>query len=173
MKLEIERVWVLSRLPEIPAAAACWEIEQGYLPLTAPSGGTGGASIDPGRIRRVRTTDGQVRHFHTVKRGTGLVREETEREISAADWDRQWPLTVGARLAKTRFRVREGDLVWEVDEFRGLGLVMAEVELPTETSAAPIPRWLQPFLGAEVTSDPRYRNSEIARRGAPPHPGFA
>lgn len=173
MALEIERVWVLSRLPDLPAGAVRWEIEQGYLPPVVPSSVTGGSVKDPGRIRRVTTTDGKVHHFHTVKRGTGLVREETEREISAADWEHQWPHTAGARLRKTRFRVPAGELVWEVDAFQGMDLVMAEVELPTEATPVPIPAWLAPCLLAEVTNNPCYRNSEIARRGAPTRPDFA
>jgi adenylate cyclase len=52
-------------------------------------------------------------------------------------------------------------LIWEVDEFLGdnAGLIVAEVELTAETDAIAIPDW----IGAEVTGDQRYYNSNLAQ----------
>jgi CYTH domain-containing protein len=102
-----------------------------------------------------------------VKRGAGLVRQETEREITEAEFHAQWPRTQGRRVRKRRHRVREGTLVWEVDEFLDWPLWMAEVELPTAGSEAPIPGWLRPVVGLEVTHDPRWRNFALALQGPP------
>ncbi|MFO0827528.1 MAG: hypothetical protein U0572_05200 [Phycisphaerales bacterium] len=167
---EIERVWVLARMPAVPAHAERWEIEQGYLPEPRPGHvSASGAAPDfaEGRIRRIVMPDGRVVCRHTVKRGSGLIREETERDIDAAEFDRAWPLTKGRRIVKTRFRVREADLVWEVDCFQDLPLVMLEVELPSETTSAPLPPWLAPLVEREVTEDPRYRNAALAIEGLP------
>ena len=157
-KYEIERVWLLSRCPDIPRGAERWTIEQGYLDSAA------GAE---GRVRSIAFPDGRREFVHTVKSGVGLVREESERSISAEEFDRLWPATVGRRIRKVRHRVRDGALVWEVDEFLDWPLVMAEVELPDATAEATPPAWLRGVMGREVTDDPRYRNSSLAFRGLP------
>jgi CYTH domain-containing protein len=161
--LEIERVWVLRRAPVVPQGATLWTIEQGYLPEHAADD----PDFAEGRLRRIEHPDGRVECLHTVKRGAGLVRQETERTISAQDFQAQWPRTQGRRVRKRRHRVREGALVWEVDEFLDWPLWMAEVELPTAGTEAAIPAWLAPVLGAEVTQDPRWRNFALAMHGPP------
>jgi len=52
-----------------------------------------------------------------------------------------------------------GGLKWEIDVFHGEndGLVVAEVELPSEHTAIEMPSW----AGEEVSSDPRYFNSNL------------
>lgn len=161
--LEIERVWVLRAAPAIPEGAEVWRIEQGYLPEHPPDA----ADFVEGRLRRITRPDGGVRHLHTVKRGAGLVREEVEREIDAAAFERAWPATQGRRVRKRRHRVRHGELVWEVDEFLDWPLWMAEVELPGPEVAAPVPAWLAGVLGPEVTHDARWRNYALAVHGPP------
>lgn len=155
---EIERVWLLSSAPAIPAGAERWTIEQGYLD---------GASGVEGRVRSITYADGRRDFVHTIKRGEGLVREESERPITAEEFGRLWPSTVGRRIRKVRHRVREATLTWEVDEFLDWPLVMAEVELPDASTEVTPPAWLRAVLGREVTHDPRYRNSALAFRGLP------
>ncbi len=60
-------------------------------------------------------------------------------------------------IDKTRYLVRSGRHVFEVDEFYGdnEGLIMAEVELSDEQEAFEKPG----FIGREVTGDRRYYNS--------------
>jgi CYTH domain-containing protein len=50
-------------------------------------------------------------------------------------------------------------VVWHVDEFSGenVGLVLAEVELRHPEQPVVLPDW----IGEEVTSDERYRNSRL------------
>ncbi|MFM6402188.1 CYTH domain-containing protein, partial [Planktothrix sp.] len=64
-------------------------------------------------------------------------------------------------IEKTRYKILMGDLTWEVDEFWGenQGLILAEVELETEDQNIDIPDW----IGEEVTSDPRYYNSNLVK----------
>jgi adenylate cyclase len=160
---EIERVFLLRAVPEPMPAGETWHIEQGYLPVTGEDG-PGHAGMLEGRLRRIERPDGSVRHVHTLKRGTGLVREELEREIDAATFAGAWPRTEGRRLSKVRTRVREGHLTWEVDRFMGLPVILAECELPAADAPLPIPAWLAPWVEREVTDDPAYRNYELARR---------
>lgn len=155
---EIERVWLLSACPAIPAGAERWTIEQGYLD---PESGA------EGRVRSIAYPDGRREYVHTLKSGQGLVRQETERRITPEEFARLWPATVGRRIRKVRHRVREGELTWEVDEFLDWPLVMVEVELPHESAEASPPAWLRGVMGREVTDDPRYRNSALAFRGLP------
>ncbi len=172
---EIERVWVLRAMPTIPhdAEVEVWEIEQGYLaPESASEAELARLGFPEGRLRRVVEPSGAERFFHTVKRGTGVVREEFERAITRAEFDAAWPHTAGRRLAKTRRRVREGGLVWEVDLFRDLcagdaPLVMAEVELSDAAERFTLPAWIAPLVVREVSEDPGYRNSALAMYGVP------
>jgi len=161
--LEIERVWRLTGTPAVPSRAEIWRIEQGYL----PEHGIHDPEFSEGRLRRVEHPDGRVTLLHTVKRGTGVVRQETERQITPTDFDRLWPLTQGRRVRKVRHRVPEGALTWEVDQFLDWPLWMAEVELPSEHHALAVPVWLQPVLGPEVSTDPRWRNHALALHGPP------
>jgi len=169
---EIERVWTLSARPSIPAGAEVWEIEQGYLaPIVADEAALAKVGFPEGRLRRIVEPGGRERFFHTIKRGSGVVREEIEREITREEFDDAWPRTAGRRLAKTRHRVREviagRELVWEIDFFHDLPLAMAEVELPDERAACPFPAWLAPVIAVEVSEDARYRNAALAMYGMP------
>jgi CYTH domain-containing protein len=160
---EIERVWVLRSMPEVPAGAERWTIEQGYLPVASPES----PDFPEGRLRRVTLADGSTRRFHTVKRGAGLVRQELEREIDDAEFARWWPATSGRRLRKIRHRFPHAGRTWELDEFLDLPLVMLEVELPDETAEAAMPAFLATLVEREVTEDARYRNFALAARGVP------
>ena len=66
-------------------------------------------------------------------------------------------LCKGGVIDKHRYLVGVGNHTFEVDEFHGAndGLVMAEVELGSETEAFEKPD----FLGPEVTGDKHFYNS--------------
>lgn len=69
----------------------------------------------------------------------------------------------GAVIIKTRHFVPSADgLVFEIDEFAGdnSGLIVAELELPSADFAFEKPPW----LGAEVTEQSRYYNSNLVAR---------
>ncbi len=91
----------------------------------------------------------------------GLARLEFEYEIPVADAQALLDeLCRHPPIEKTRHRVEYGGLVWEVDEFHGAneGLVVAEVELAREDQEVPLPPW----VGEEVSHDPRYLNAHLA-----------
>ena len=63
-------------------------------------------------------------------------------------------------IEKTRYKIPAGNgLTWEIDEFHGVneGLIVAEIEVPSEDTSFEKPDW----LGEEVSSDPRYFNSNL------------
>ena len=60
-----------------------------------------------------------------------------------------------------RDRVKVGNHTFEVDEFYGenKGLIVAEIELSSETETFDKPTW----LGSEVTGDTKYYNSMLMK----------
>ena len=150
--VEIERKFLLYALPESFPEGDVQLIEQGYLP--------GDRLVE--RLRRVRTGPGE-RFYRTVKSGSGVSRLELEEETTREVFDAMWPLTIGRRISKRRHRVPEGDVTWELDEFTDRDLVLAEVELRRIDEPVVVPDWLEPSLVREVTGEPEYLNSSLAR----------
>lgn len=68
-------------------------------------------------------------------------------------------LCIQPLITKTRYTVPCGQHVWEIDVFEGAnqGLLVAEIELQAEDEQFIKPQW----LGAEVSSDPRYYNTNL------------
>src|SRR5688572_5423447 len=95
--MEIERKYLLRALPDMPADAEVWRIEQGYMPQA--------------RLRAINTSNGTI-YIKTVKSGRGLVRTELETELTEAEFRELWPQTAGRRLKKMRHRVRQGQAIW-------------------------------------------------------------
>lgn len=149
---EIERKYLLSALPDVARDAPPRHIAQGYLPGTE--------LVE--RVRRVTMPDGRVRCWRTVKLGTGIARIEVEEETTPEIFEALWALTVGRRLTKRRYVVTDGALTWEVDDFDGRDLVLAEVELESEAATVTIPGWLAPHVVREVTGEDAYVNVNLA-----------
>ncbi len=158
--LEIERVFLLRGMPPLPDPHEVLRIEQGY--FDADAGAMAEVGAEEGRVRRTTDRDGRRGHFLTRKKGSGLVREEHEREIDAHVFEALWTETGRRRIVKDRHRVADADLLWEVDRFEEPPIVLAEVELPSVDWQVEIPPWLEGWIVREVTDDPAYRNSAIA-----------
>ena len=148
---EVERKFLLTGLPSMQGAEAPVEIEQGYLP--------GERLVE--RVRRTRSKAG-VELARTVKEGSGLTRLEVEEAVTPDVFASLWPLTEGRRLRKRRYRVPDGDLTWEIDEFLDRDLVLAEVELVGHPVEVDLPAWLRPHVDREVTEDEAYSNVRLA-----------
>lgn len=101
--------------------------------------------------------------FLTIKGATtGITRSEFEYSIPVTDAQEMLETLCDRPLIqKTRYRIKSGDVVWEVDEFEGenKGLILAEVELVDANQVIVLPHW----IGAEVSHDPRYYNSNLAK----------
>ncbi|MBO4606242.1 MAG: CYTH domain-containing protein [Bacteroidales bacterium] len=149
MALEIERKFLVAGEYK-PFATESVHISQGY--LNSASGRT---------VRvRVRGDKGYLTVKGPSKDG-GLSRFEWEMEIPLADAKAMLELCETGVIDKTRWLIPAGDGVhtWEVDEFHGAneGLVVAEIELTSESDSFERPSW----LGPEVTGDRRYYNSQL------------
>ena len=149
--VEIERKYLLSELPPSLAGRPYREIDQGYIP---------GERLRE-RVRRVRM-DGEEWYVRTVKVGSGIRRIELQEDTDQKTFEVLWPLTWGRRVIKRRYRVPEGGLVWEVDEFTDRDLVLAEVELPSEDVQPKLPDWIAPYVVREVTDESEYVNANLA-----------
>ena len=123
------------------------EITQGFL------------SRDPQRVVRVRVRDDKG--FITIKGATvAAARPEFEYQIPLDDAMQLMALCEPPVIVKTRYIVEHQGEKWEVDEFHGdlQPLVIAELEVPYEGYDFELP----PFVGREVTDDPRYYNSNLS-----------
>ncbi|KAA0206851.1 hypothetical protein EDM68_00795 [Candidatus Uhrbacteria bacterium] len=128
---EIEHRFIVEELDESALATAiAFTIEQAYLD-TMP-----GESL---RLRRTILADGTERVSLAHKRGTGLVRDEYEREIDGRLFEELFA-RCPHRIRKTR-RVLDG---WEVDAFHGPleGLVVAEFEKRSADEPLVLPPWI-------------------------------
>jgi CYTH domain-containing protein len=148
--LEIERKFLIDKLPRALGRYPKKEIAQGYLSL--------GRDKSHVRLRRA----GRACTL-TFKRGPARAREEREIHLTPAQFAILWPATAGSRLTKIRHYVPWKRLIIEIDIYRGSneGLMVAEVEFPdvqTYHSFHP-PDW----LGDEVTGASRYSNVKLAR----------
>lgn len=151
---EVERKYLLDRLPEKALDSPSVEIDQGYLP--------GEKLVE--RIRRVRSSNGTEHWFRTVKLGSGIERVEVEEEAAAELGRAMWRLTKGRRIHKRRYSIREADdVLWDVDEFLDRTLVVAEIELSSTDAHVELPNWLHAVMKREVTDEPEYANAHLAR----------
>ncbi len=153
--VELERKFLVARLPAELERDAGSQISQGYLVIA-----------EDGSEARVRRRGDRT--VLTVKQGSGLVRREEEIEIPQAHFNRLWPLTEGRRIEKRRHEIAlDGGLVLELDVYEGAlrGLLVAEVEFPSIAAAE---RFVAPdWLGLEVTDDDAYKNRRLATAGLP------
>lgn len=151
MALEIERKFLVKDESYKEMAYQASRIAQGYI-----------CSMR-GRTVRVRIRDGKG--YLTIKGpadAAGIGRYEWEREIPLQEAQELMSLCEPGMINKTRYLVRSGQHVFEVDEFYGEneGLVIAEVELSSADEEYEKPL----FIGEEVTGDVRYYNSFLMKK---------
>ena len=147
--IEIERKFLVTSDTYKKESFSQKRIKQGYL------------SSVPERTVRVRTKGDKA--FITIKGAsneTGMSRFEWEKEIPVDEANKLLLLCEKGVIDKTRFEVKIGNHIYEIDEFYGenKGLVVAEIELHSEDETFERPNW----LGKEVTNDNRYYNSNLS-----------
>ena len=147
-ELEIERKFLVVGDSYKQEAYDSSRIRQGYI------------CSSRGRTVRVRIRDS--RGYLTIKGPSangGLARYEFEKEITLSEAENLMKLCEPGMIDKTRYLVKSGKHIFEVDELYGEneGLVMAEVELAYEDEPYEKPS----FIGKEVTGDRRYYNSQL------------
>lgn len=150
MAKEIERKFLVVNDSYRPECHRTIEIVQAYL------------SIAPESTVRVRIYGDKA--FLTIKaKNRGIARDEWEYEIPVDD-AREMISRCECQGTVTKTRYLSGR--WEIDEFHGAldGLVVAEIELNDINETVDLP----PFIGKEVSGDPRYYNSMLSNATEPP-----
>ncbi|MET3107318.1 adenylate cyclase [Oxalobacteraceae bacterium GrIS 2.11] len=147
MALEIERKFLVHGTPwqSLPQGAL---MRQGYL-LASPQ-----------RVVRVRI-EGDAAMLTIKGGGQGIVRGEWEYPIPVKDAHELLQLCEQPLIEKYRYRILHEGMLWELDVFTGdnAGLVVAEIELDSESQTFSKPDW----VAEEVTQDPRYLNANLMR----------
>lgn len=118
--------------------------------------------IDDQKTIRLRIADDKA--FIAVKgrsRENSITRNEWEIPVPVPDALEMMKLCIPGKIVKTRYLVPYGKHVFEVDVFhdKNEGLIIAELELHSETEQFEKPSW----LGEEVTGRPEYYNANLIK----------
>lgn len=144
---EIERKYLIHTPPENLESCPYHEIEQGYL-CTEP-------------VVRIRRQDEE--YWLTYKSRGLMVREEYNLPLTKESYMHLRSKTDGCLISKRRYLIPYAPYTIELDVFSSPenGLMLAEVEFPTEEEALSFqaPDW----FGEDVTGSPRYHNSTMSR----------
>lgn len=149
MQTEIERKFLTTSSLFKEQAVRVMDIHQGYIGTTSKG--------------EARVSIRDEKAWVIVKSNERLSRLEYEIPIPKKDAEELLKRTCGRIIHKTRYIIpaTSGMLKWEVDEFHGEdeGLIIAEIELPSEDTQFDKPQW----LGKEVTQDTTYYNSTLSK----------
>lgn len=149
--MEIERKFLIKKLPESLETYPSHYIEQAYL------------NVSP--VVRIRREDEE---YYMTYKGSGLMaREEYNLPLDAASYAHLLGKADGNIITKRRYLIPCAPYTAELDVFEGFfeGLRLAEVEFPTIEEAE---RFVPPeWFGEDVTYDGRYHNSYMSTLAAP------
>ena len=119
-------------------------------------------SVDPERTIRIRIAGREA--SLTVKgmpKARSITRDEWEIRITLNDAKEMMKICLPGKVDKTRYKIPSGKHLFEVDVFhdKNEGLVIAEIELASESERFEKPAW----LGEEVTGKPGYYNANLIK----------
>ncbi|HEX3502662.1 MAG TPA: CYTH domain-containing protein [Xanthobacteraceae bacterium] len=152
MSIEIERKFLVRSDDWRKLSTGRSEIRQAYL------------DMNPRVSVRVRIRDNSKATLTVKSSPAAMRRLELEYPIPTLEAEAMMPLRNGGVVEKTRHVVPQNavdrELAWEIDEFSGAnaGLVIAEIELPSEDYPVELPPW----IGQEVTGQKQYYNGSLA-----------
>lgn len=146
--MEIERKFLIKKLPDNLTSYKARKIEQAYL------------CTDP--VVRVRRDNDD--YYLTYKSKGMIVREEYNLPLTKEAYGHLLAKSDGNIITKTRYEIPEkDDLTIELDVFEGKfdGLLLAEVEFASEEEALGYipPEW----FGEDVSNSTKYHNSTLSR----------
>ena len=146
--MEIERKFLIKKLPDNLTSYKARKIEQAYL------------CTDP--VVRVRRDNDD--YYLTYKSKGMIVREEYNLPLTKEAYGHLLAKADGNIITKTRYEIPEKDnLTIEFDVFEGKfdGLLLAEVEFASEEEALAYipPEW----FGEDVSNSTKYHNSTLIR----------
>ena len=147
--MEIERKFLITKLPDDLTNYKCRTIEQGYL------------STKP--VVRVRKDNDE--YFLTYKGSGMMVREEYNLPLTKESYHHLLQKADGIIITKKRYEIPTCDgLIIELDLFEGpfSGITLAEVEFESESQANSYtpPEW----FGLDVTNSSEYHNSNMSKK---------
>ena len=148
--MEIERKYLVRRLPDDLSKYEAKKIAQGYL------------CTDP--VVRIRRSND---NYYMTYKGDGLmVREEYNLPLTREAYEHLLPKIDGLLIAKTRYLIPLTDrLTAESDVFEGvlsaLTLVEVEFDSAAEANAFVPPEW----FAEDVTESGKYHNSYLSQHG--------
>lgn len=153
--MEIERKFLIKRLPEKLNTFTKYEIKQAYI------------CTDPVmRIREVDTNGGT--YIFTFKGKGTLAREEFEYPLTKEQFEKLWKKSETKKIVKTRYLIPiQNNLTAELDIYKGdlKDFMNVEVEFDTiENSHSFIP---PDWFGEEVTENINYSNVYMSIYGIP------
>lgn len=145
--MEIERKFLINKLPENLESYPFHRIEQGYL-CTQP-------------VVRIRRQDDS--YILTYKSGGMMMREEYNLPLTKESYEHLRPKIDGTLIAKRRYCIPFGKYTIELDIFEQdlAPLIIAEVEFSSKEEAENFlaPEW----FGEDVTYSPYYHNSYLSQ----------
>ena len=146
--MEIERLFLVKRMPQDLDQYPCHQIEQGYL------------CTDP--VVRIRRQDHE--YFLTYKSSGLMARQEYNLDLNETAYVHLKEKIDGNLITKKRYCIPLNSfLTVELDVFEGAfsGVILAEVEFATVDEAQRFdpPEW----FGQEVTWSPKYHNSTLSQ----------
>lgn len=158
--MEIERKFLVNidKLPDLNSLIH-YKIEQFYTDFNPIE-----------RYRKVIHDDNYIQYFITIKRQSGLIREEEEYAVSEIDYKGGLSCIKSNIIKKERYEFvidKENELIAEIDFFeklvdkKGNKLITVEVEFDTEKDALNfIPL---DWFGEELTYDEYYKNNNLSK----------
>lgn len=117
---------------------------------------------------RIQSREGKAPSAELTVKGPassdGLESAEVNCEITVGKATALLDAFPGPRLVKDRYATPYAGRAWEVNVFHGenAGLVLAEIEFPSREAAEALrAEDVPPWIGEEVTNDPRYRSANL------------
>ena len=154
-QLEIERKYLLKYNPlNFGGFDNLLQITQLYLPKDE-----NGYTV---RYRYITDTNDNVKYVKTLKKYVShMVCEEIENEVTQNEYEEAEKKAV-SEILKLRYEIKHGDLVWQIDSFVNIKMVLAEVELPSEDYEFEIPKQIEDAIVTEVTGVDGFSNESLA-----------
>ncbi len=158
--IENERRWLLKNVPGIDYDDTI-EITQYYL------------KVDDvwERYRKATHSNGDIKYYKTIKKFIEIgSSEEDEKKISLDKYlkfkEKCHNKNTKSRLIKkTRYvHIVGGGFKWEIDKFKDMRVVIAEIELPYVSFNVDIPDWLDSEIIMEVTKHKKFSSRSLATR---------
>ncbi len=149
---EIERKFLVKKIPDNLEQYICYEIKQGYI------------STNPTIRLRKKNED----FILTIKSSGVMKKLEYELPITREQFDNLWLKVEGNVIEKKRYLIPlENHLTAELDIYGSNLSNFVNVEVEFSSTKAAILFTPPDWFGQEVTQDKRYSNASLAKYGLP------